>query len=168
MGYARNGLGDVTTPTGSDPGLFSQIWGWLTEPNVANAANEPQNVQNWMASVRARGNAVVRYPKTDDIGAAGDLAEREQTAYGYAYYLAPDDVLQADYLVRGLSWAARPVGAAAAAAQTGAEVVQGGVKLVLQAPRQALSDLTGVSPKLITAALVAGVGALIYGAVRKR
>jgi hypothetical protein len=166
MGYAQ--LGDVTTPTGSEPGVFSQIWGWLTEPNPANAANEPANVQAWMAAVRTRGNAVVRYPKTDDIGVQGDLAEREKTAFGYSYYLAPDDVLQADYIVRGLSWAARPVGAAAAAAEAGAEAVQGGVKLVLQAPRDALSDITGISPKLITAGLVLGVGALIYGAVRKR
>jgi hypothetical protein len=101
MGYAR--LGDVTTPTGSQPGLVSQVWGWLTESNVANAANEPQNVQQWMADVRARGNAVVRYPKTDGIGTAGDLAERETTAFGYSYYLAPADVIDADRTLRGLS-----------------------------------------------------------------
>ena len=101
MAYAA--LGDVTTPTGSGPGLFSQIAAWFTG-STANAANSPQIVLDWMADVRSRGNAVVRYPKTDDIGTQGDLAERETLDGGcYSYYLAPVDVINADRITRGLS-----------------------------------------------------------------
>lgn len=108
MGYATR-LGDVTTPTGGGSGVFSQIYSWFTG-STANAANSPQIVQDWMIAVRSRGNAVVRYPRTDDIGTAGDLAERESNidpdtgaVLGYSYYMAPDDVINADRVTRGLS-----------------------------------------------------------------
>lgn len=99
MGY----LGDVTTPTGGGAGVVDQVISWFTG-SVANAANEPQVVLDWEAAVRSRGNAVVRYPKTDDIGTQGDLAEREGNGGGgYSYYLAPDEVINADRINRGLS-----------------------------------------------------------------
>jgi hypothetical protein len=56
-----------------------------------------------MRAVRARGNAVVRYPKTDGIGIQGQLAERESTGTGYSYYVAPPEVLEADGNTAALS-----------------------------------------------------------------
>lgn len=105
MGYPRQArLGDVTTPgTGSGPGLFSQIWGWITA-SPANAANSPVLVQQWMAQVRARGNAVVRYPfPSDDVAQNGDLVERMDAGDSYNYIPAPLDVVNADRITRGLS-----------------------------------------------------------------
>lgn len=114
MGY----LGDVTTPTGGGSGIIDQITSWFTG-SVANAANEPQNVQDWLAQVKARGNAVVRYPKTDDIGTAGDLAERETLdSGGYSYYMAPPDVIAADRTTRGLSVLAPATAKVAAVAES--------------------------------------------------
>jgi len=118
MGY----LGDVTTPTGGGAGIFSQIYSWFTG-SVANAANEPQIVQDWMAQVRQRGNTVLRYPKTDNVGTAGDLAEREANTddsgavIGYNYYLAPLDVINADRTTRGLSLLAPATAKIAAAGE---------------------------------------------------
>lgn len=103
MAYPQ--LGDVTTPgTGSGPGYLSQIWGWLTASS-ANAANSPQIVQDWMAQVRARGNAVVRYPfPSDDVSQTGDLVERMDAGdAGYNYLPAPTDVVNADRALRNLS-----------------------------------------------------------------
>lgn len=113
MAYVRAQLGDVTTPTGGGSGIVSQIVSWFSG-TVANAGNEPQNVLDWEAQVRARGNAVVRYPKTDDIGTQGDLAERETNDTGYSYYLAPQDVIAADRTLRGLSALAPATGKVAA------------------------------------------------------
>lgn len=101
MGYPTQ-LGDATTPTGGGSGLVSQVIGWFTG-STANAANAPQVVQDWMRAVQARGNAVVRYPKTDGIGIQGQLTERETTATGYSYYVAPADVLAADANTAALS-----------------------------------------------------------------
>lgn len=97
-------LGDVTTPTGSGAGLFSQIAAWFSG-SVANAANSPQIVLDWQAQVKARGNVVARYPfKDDGIGTYGDLAEREDNGDGlYSYYMAPPDVISADRTTRNLS-----------------------------------------------------------------
>src|SRR5690349_1579611 len=101
MAYAQ--LGDVTTSTGGGASIASQIYSWFTG-SVADAANEPQVVLDWEADVRSRGNAVVRYPKTDDVGTAGDLAERETlSGGGYSYYMAPPEVIAADRTNRGLS-----------------------------------------------------------------
>ena len=104
MGYAQARLGDSTTPgQGSGPGVFSQIWGWITA-TPANAANSPAIVQKWMADVRARGNAVVRYPfPSDDVAQTGDLAERMDAGDSYNYLPAPLDVVNADRVMRGLS-----------------------------------------------------------------
>lgn len=114
MAYVRAQLGDVTTPTGGGSGIVSQIVSWFSG-TVANAGNEPQNVLDWEAQVHARGNAVVRYPKTDDIGTQGDLAEREANGTGgYSYYLAPQDVIDADRTLRGLSALAPATGKVAA------------------------------------------------------
>lgn len=129
MGYTQARLGDVTTPTGSGPGVLSQIWGWITA-TPANAANSPQVVQDWMAAVRLRGNAVVRYPKTDDIGTAGQLAEKEANrddagnVLGYSYYIAPPEVLAADSTNRTLSQAAPTVAKIAAVGESPFDDIQ--------------------------------------------
>lgn len=129
MGYPQARLGDVTTPTGSGPGILSQVWGWITA-TPANAANSPQVVQDWMTAVRARGNAVVRYPRTDEIGTVGQLAEREAntdangTVIGYSYYIAPSDVLAADGINATLSKAAPTVAKIATIAESPFDDIQ--------------------------------------------
>jgi hypothetical protein len=116
MGYA-SGLGDATTPVGGGAGIVSQITSWFTG-SVADAANSPQVVQQWAADVKARGNAVVRYPFHDDIGIYGGLAEREATGAGYSYYMAPANVLAADQTTRSLSTLAPATGKIAALAES--------------------------------------------------
>jgi hypothetical protein len=160
-------LGDVTTPTGGGSGILDQIKSWFTG-SVPNAANSPANVQEWMAEVKSRGNVVTRYPYTDDLANQGDLAERQQENDGsYTYFPAPDDVINADRVLRGLSTLAPVTGTVAAAGQRAGEAVQAGTKIILSAPRQALADALGISPGFVTVLLVLGGVTLAYKTLRR-
>lgn len=165
-------LGDVTTPTGSGPGIFDQIKNWFTG-SVANAASSPQIVLDWAADVKARGNVATRYPKTDGIGVAGDLAEKEADVDNsgnatYVYYPAPDDVINADRITRGLSALAPVTGTVAAAGQAAGETIVETSKAVLDVPRQAIAGALGVNPTVITAVALGVAGLWLYSKVGKR
>ena len=165
-------LGDVTTPTGGGGGIFDQVKNWFTG-TVANTANAPANVLAWIADVKSRGNVVTRYPYTDENGTKGDLAEKEASTDSsgnvvYNYYLAPEDVVNADRVTRGLSVLAPVIADVAAAGEATGKAVQATSKAILDAPRQAIADALGISPTIVTVVALSAAGLWLYNKVRKR